>query len=169
MDLAQATRELRRRLRMTQQTFASRVGLAMRTVSVYESGKSSGTSPIIGSLSQLAAEHGFRDLVAAFDDLQEEAWVAGTQQLNDMRRKQCQAARELLFLIQEIVRGAEHGDWTNPLWRAGFLARLEVYLKELEQKHLLQLETNFCNTVEQYREAIAGPGNKTKTDPKEKS
>ena len=56
-------RELRHRLKLSQQEFAVKAGVSVRTVSVYETGKTPGSLVILRRFAQIAFQYGFTDLV----------------------------------------------------------------------------------------------------------
>ena len=65
MNLAQATRELRTTLALTQQAFADRLDVSLRSVAHYERGRPANVEAL-QRLTQLAREAGRPDLVSVF-------------------------------------------------------------------------------------------------------
>jgi transcriptional regulator with XRE-family HTH domain len=66
MKLSELIRELRRRLGWTQQKLAVAVNVAVRTISVYETGDTTGSPEVIGRFREIADRHNFKDLAAEF-------------------------------------------------------------------------------------------------------
>jgi transcriptional regulator with XRE-family HTH domain len=62
MTVFQAVKELRRRLGLTQQELAHRTGLAIRTVNVYETGKTATSDGVLFRFARLAIEQEHKDL-----------------------------------------------------------------------------------------------------------
>jgi transcriptional regulator with XRE-family HTH domain len=62
MTKAEALKEMRHRMNMSQQEFAHVARLAVRTISVYENGLTDGSESTQWQLARVAVQHGFQDL-----------------------------------------------------------------------------------------------------------
>lgn len=74
MKLGHAVKELRRRLQCSQQALAIEMIVCLRTVSIYEAGKTSGSLPVLARLTRIAEQNGFPDLAKTFEEKQGKAW-----------------------------------------------------------------------------------------------
>jgi len=95
LTLDQAVRELRHRLGLTQQKLAFKMDLAVRTVSVYETGDTVGSFEVVRRFAELAETNGFADLASIFHDAMPSSW--------DLSRKLQETTRELLEAKAEIA------------------------------------------------------------------
>jgi transcriptional regulator with XRE-family HTH domain len=121
VKLNELVRELRRRLKWSQQKLAVAVDVAVPTVSFYETGRTTGSTEVIGRFMEIADQHGFTDLSAefsAYTSMPEHGTVTlrhveSLKETRDGLQQQVAEAREAVRRVKQsphIRKALEAGD-----------------------------------------------------------
>jgi transcriptional regulator with XRE-family HTH domain len=129
----EAVRELRRRLRITQQEFAHQTELSTRTISVYELGKTSTSDGVLYRFAKLAFDHGYDDLARILTPGHSPTPPPDTNEITDLRRRMWAIQREIEKHQQQIKALMDELMRTNDRYTLLFLASVDRNLKTPEK------------------------------------
>jgi transcriptional regulator with XRE-family HTH domain len=101
----EAVKELRQRLGLTQQEFAQRAGLAVHTVSVYETGKTRTSEGVLFRFAKIAIEHGHKDLADFLTPGQSVEEIIEVNEITELFQ-QVEEAQQMLAQAQDKLKEA---------------------------------------------------------------
>jgi transcriptional regulator with XRE-family HTH domain len=104
MTIGEAVRELRCRLNLTQQQLAFETGLAMRTISQYETGDTPGSLEVLERFMVLAEQHDFWDIAKALSR------YPSSSRLEEAQQESIEMMNDLIAQCRKAMRRLPAGD-----------------------------------------------------------